>query len=362
MKNKQILILIPGPDARGGITNYYLSIKKHMPLNVIYLERGARNWPYHNNLLIEFIRIFRDYYIFIKTLLTQHIYLVQTATSLGLSGLVRDSIYLLIGKIFNKKVIIFFRGWNPENEKYLKSIYLLKYIYFLADSIIVLTKRAKGFLLNSGFKKKIYLETTLVDVNLLREINLKEIEDKYNFLKSINILFLARLEKQKGIYEAINTFEILKSKYPEINLFVAGDGREEDSIKEIVKEKKLKDIHFFGFVNGDEKIELYRKSHIYFFPSYTEGMPNSVLEAMGFGLPIITHNVGAIVDFFENNVNGFRTDSLDQEEFSNLFIKLISDRNLMKQIAVNNFIKAQKQFTSDIVANRIIKIFNTHYN
>ena len=356
MDRNKILILIPGPDARGGITNYYYSIRKHLDNNYIFLVRGARKWPYHSNIFKEFFRIVMDNILFLSILLTKNVKIVQTSTSLTSTALIRDSIYLFFAKVFRLKTVIFFRGWDPSKEQKIKWIF--RKIIFASDAIIVLSEYVKSLLIKSGYKNKIYAETTLVDVDLLKNVSAEKIVEKYKNKSEINLLFMARIEKAKGIYQAIDTFKLIKNKHSNVNLFVAGSGRAEEDAKNYVRENQINNVFFTGFISGDKKIHYLESSHIYIFPSYyIEGMPNSVLEAMAFGLPVISRNVGGLLDIIKDYENGFITDSFDPLVFAELISKLLDDTDLMIKIALNNFYKAQKKFRSDIVAERLKKIF-----
>ncbi len=64
---------------------------------------------------------------------------------------------------------------------------------------------------------------------------------------------------------------------------------------------------------------------MYLFPTYHEGMPGSVLEAMGYGLPVITRTVGGLPDFFEHEKMGFITESLDASVFADFLEQLVKD-------------------------------------
>ena len=108
MKLGKVLILIPGKNARGGITNYYASIRKHLPNEIIYFERGARNWPQRSNMFSELLRIVSDYVSFIYSLLFRKISIVQTTTAFYKGAIIRDGIFLVIAHLLGKKTIVFF--------------------------------------------------------------------------------------------------------------------------------------------------------------------------------------------------------------------------------------------------------------
>jgi len=363
-EKSKVLILVPSITARGGITNYYQVLRNEFPSFVEYFERGARTWPVRKGFLQELIRAYRDFLNFKRRVELKDITLVQSTTSLGLSTTIRDGFFLRYARKKGIKTIVFFRGWDNEAEeknqkRYLK---LFKYFFFHADALIVLSKRTESVLKNWGYKKKIYTETTVVDKSLIKDISDTFIKEKFgdiNKTGKINILFLSRIEKRKGIYELIDAYKVLrnKSKY-DFSLTICGDGFELEPIKQKVDLEQIEGVKIKGFVEGEQKKQFFRQAHIFIFPSHGEGMPNAVLEAMGFGLPIITTPVGGVVDFFEEGKNGYFTTINNSLELVQKIEMLTSNDRLFTEIAINNYKLALERFSSDKVAKRILNIFN----
>ncbi|MDH3648069.1 MAG: glycosyltransferase family 4 protein [Saprospiraceae bacterium] len=139
-----------------------------------------------------------------------------------------------------------------------------------------------------GCTMPLYLGTTVVNEQILiaRDSNKSKDRDK------TSIIFLARVEKVKGIYELIDSFHQLQKRYPRITLDIAGVGGELQNAKEYVARKNILNVDFHGLLNGNHKSNMLQKAHIYLLPSWHgEGMPNSLLEAMASGLAIITTEI-----------------------------------------------------------------------
>jgi len=356
--NNRILVLIPGKNARGGITTYYQTLMPMFTLPVDFLERGARNWPVRGGFLKELIRILRDYYRFNKSLSTGKYLIVVTNTSFSSFAIIRDGIYLLIARMYKLKTITFFRGWDYKFSEKIERKYLgvFKYVYFRSEALIDLAQKNADILKKWGYRKEIYLETVTVDKDLISEVNFTKIAEKYNS-DSLTILFLARLEKAKGIYEAINAFILLQKSYPKLKMTIAGDGIETNNIIRYLSDLRIDNITMTGFTEGEQISELFKVSSVYLLPSYGEGMPTSLIEAMAFGLPVVTRPVGGISDFFVNEKNGYITESKDPAILAGLIEKLILNRPLAKKMAINNYVYAQERFLSDIVVKRVENIF-----
>lgn len=91
-----------------------------------------------------------------------------------------------------------------------------------------------------------------------------------------------------------------------IKFIIAGSGKEENKIKKVVEESGMNNyFEFTGWITGDEKIKLFKKSQLFVLPSYNEGLPISILEAISYGLPVISTNVGSINEAIKNDINGY---------------------------------------------------------
>jgi glycosyltransferase involved in cell wall biosynthesis len=364
-KSKTVLIIIPGSEAQGGISNYYQILKQEFKFPVKYFLRGSRTFPFKKGRIAESYRFTKDILIFFVLLITSKFSIIQTTTSFTPNSIVRDGIFILISKLFNKKVIVFFRGWDYSFADNIKGrkLKLFTKVFFKADAVIDLAKQNIERLRSWGYNGTCYLETTAVSKQLVKDISKTYVIEKFGEKpEKFNLLFLARVEIEKGIYETINAYSLVKHRFKNIQLIIAGDGLELENVRRYVKEKKIKDVVFRGFVKEDEKINTFKKSHLYILPSYREGMPGSVLEAMAFGLPVITRDVGGLPDFFKNGEHGFITNSKSPEIFAEYIEKIILNKELLQKISITNFEYAHANFLSDSVAKRMENIFTEVLN
>jgi glycosyltransferase involved in cell wall biosynthesis len=360
MNPRKILILVPASSALGGVTTYINIIKKEFTIDIDYLIRGNRTYPFRKSKFYNLIRFLKDIILFKYTLILRRYKLIQTNTSFDKNGILRDCFYVMISKFFFTKVIVFYHGWNHDfvnlvERRYLK---LFKFVFFRANAFVVLSSEFQDTLRKWGYTKPIYIETTIVDKDLVKNISEAFIIKKYSQIaeQKLSLLYLARIEKGKGIYIALQAYNILKQKYPNLSMTIAGDGLELDNIKTEIKEKNIPDIIVTGHIVKDEIKKTFASSSIYILPSFTEGMPTSVLEAMAFGLPVITRPVGGLKDFFSVKM-GFATESYDPICFAELIDKLLQDPEKMKEIAMYNYFYAREHFISNVVVKRIEKIY-----
>lgn len=349
MKNKKIpKVLINIPQGIGGVANFYECLSTLKSENIVYNHIGkVKRW-------IAPIHILYNYIVFIFKCFSYDIIMVNP--SLSKLCIYRDGIYCYIAKILGKKTVVFWRGFNHE---YFNNVVRNKYVGFLnktlfkADHTMVLGESILAALNSIGCNTPYSVHTTV----LPSEFQLKSPrifrDDKFV------ILFLARLEISKGIMEALNAYSILKERFPHINLVIAGDGKAMRAVRQKITSENLKDITILGHITGESKYEAYRNADMYFFPSYYEGMPNSMLEAMGMALPVVTSSVGAITDFFENNKMGYMIDDIKNVDcYVEAITKLITLPN-KENISKYNYIYAQRMFIDKVVISRIESTLNT---
>ena len=225
-KRPKILILAPAETSDGGIKNYYQVLKNYFSIPVYYQYRGARKLPYRGSSFSEGIRLLKDYISYFINVILNPIQIVHINTSLGKESILRDLVYAIYAKILGKECIVFFRGWSDEAEQLMINKYkwLLKLYLKHTDALITLSQKSQEILKSLGYKRNIYLETTLVDDNLLHSFNINKKLQKRS--DEITILFLARIEKEKGIFEIIDACDSLIQRGYIIKLLIAGNSKD----------------------------------------------------------------------------------------------------------------------------------------
>ena len=340
----KILINTPQLLGKGGVGTYYLSLKNHWQENVRYHTSGSRKFLNGNLKIPGIFFLPSDIIKFVSILIFWKPDIIILNPSFIRNSLKRELVFLNLAFLFRKKVCVFFRGWHKEYETKVNTKSLCTQLN-KTRIILVLANEFKRKLIKWGVYRPIELTTTKVDDSLLSnfDINKKKFDNK-------KILFLATIKKEKGIFEALKvmTFFNLSSYYVELN--VAGIGPQLENAKKYVRLKKIKNVHFLGHVSGKKLSQAFIENDIFFFPSHGEGMPNSVLEAMSFGLPIITRPVGGIKDFFEDGKMGFVTKSKEPKDFFLLLEKLMVNPHLVKKMGFYNHNYAKEHFMASKVA------------
>ena len=354
---KSLLITLPSLKDIGGVASFYNTILPYLfKLNrysISILEIGST----HGRK--TFLYRIRDQFRF-KVALKNKPNLVLINPSLNLKSFIRDGLFALQAKTHEVPILVFFHAWdwNLARKIFYYNIFkwFFKKTFAQANAFIVLGSEFKKKLKEWGIKAPIYLLNTVVDESLLEGFDIEEKIKRIKDSKDIKLLFLARIERGKGIFEVIDTFKILNSKNFPVHLSIAGDGSALKEVKDYVNSLSIK-INFLGYVKGYHKAKVFAEHDIYCFPSYAEGMPISLLEAMSFGLTVITRPVGGIKDFFVNGKMGFITSSKNPVVFAELIAKLIDNKNKLIEISKYNYNFSKRHFSVSMVVKKLTEIF-----
>jgi glycosyltransferase involved in cell wall biosynthesis len=239
----------------------------------------------------------------------------------------RKRVFIVISKLFGKRVIYHIHGaefhlFYNKNKKIVKQT-LLK-----CDVILALSDHWLTFFKEEIGHTQVKVVKNVIELPLPQKNNSKEI---------FQILFLGHLGERKGIFELLEMLGENKKDFSgKLKLNIGGNGNVE-KIKKIIKKENIEDIvTFHGWVSGLEKKQLLRDSHIFILPSYNEGVPISILEAMSYGLPIISTPVGGIPDVVKNGKNGILIEPGNKLEMRQALKKLIGDDGLLEKMGMES--------------------------
>lgn len=357
LQNKNILILTPALSITGGVANYYRTMAEVFPFNFRYFFVGDRQSK-SGGFFFNFVRrIIQDFIGFVSILRNHEFDLIMINPSLNLKG-IRDYAYYLIGRLMGYPVVVFFRGWD-ENC----ALYVFRYwtrVFFLplrdASAFIVLSEQFYTSVKNLAPRVPVHIETTVFDESMLEHITPNYVAERAKEKRKLRVLFLSRVEFDKGVFDCIDAFIWLKEQGVIIEMNIAGSGRAACDVRERVASIGDSNLRYLGLVRGDKKIELLSSSDIMLFPSsHGEGMPNTVMEAMSCGMAVITTLVGGLRDFFADGDMGKILDGVSGEEIAK-HILLFDDREYLAQVGIYNYNFSKCHFYSSVVANRIARI------
>ena len=212
--------------------------------------------------------------------------------------------------------------------------------------------------------QKIIVLRNAVDISRFKPIKNVEMRKKYNIQeKEILILFIGHLEPFKGIFELLDAFYEINKKNQNVKLVIIGEGHSEMEVKEIVNKYNLKEnITFTGKVSPEVIQNFYQMADIFTLPSYTEGLPLVVIEAMACGLPVVVSCVGGIPEIVKNNVNGFLVPPRNKEKLAQNLELLINNRELREKFGKKSFEAIDEEFNINKKIDKFIKLYKSIIN
>lgn len=162
---------------------------------------------------------------------------------------------------------------------------------------------ACDFLKHLGAKNTIAIPNG-IDTNVFRKVK-TDLTKSLRLNGAIVITFVGRLIYAKGVQDLISAFPMIKETIPNVKLLIVGDGPYRRQLEELTTETGWsKDIKFLGQKSRDQITEILSVTDVFVNPSYSEGLPTSVMEAAAIGVPIVATDVGGTGEIVENGKTG----------------------------------------------------------
>lgn len=320
---KKVCMVVQDPLVKGGIAavvNGYRGSQLEKDFNIIYVESYK-----DGGKITKFLKAITGYFHFAKVLLVDKPDLVHIHSSFGPS-FYRKMPFIYMAFWAKKPIINHIHGADFD-EFYVnvseKKKRLIKKTYNKCSVLIALSEEWKERLSQIVPESKI---TIIENYSILHE---DALEQRLNRKCNNTVLFLGELGKRKGCYDIPAVVREVKKKIPDVKFVLAGAGSEadENAIKQLVeKNGASENVVFPGWVRGEEKDRLLREADVFFLPSYNEGMPMSVLDAMGYGLPVVSTNVGGIPKIVHDGENGYCCEAGDFGGLATGIIELIANK------------------------------------
>ena len=265
----------------------------------------------------------------------------------------RKSIVVKLVKFFNAKVIIHLHGSefvgfysDESNERKQKKI---RATFNAADKLIVLSK-----------SWKIWVKTLVDDPQKL--VIVYNMTTKSQVVRQAqpqqNILFLGRLGHRKGVADLINAYSQIVTNFPNSRLQLGGDGDVEKYKRQVAELNLAANVEFLGWVNGPNKLDYLSKAYMYILPSYNEGFPLGVIEAMSAGLPILASTAGGIPDAITDGEQGLLIEAGNVDALAVGLADLLQNTTKATKLGQAAKLKFENNFSPDIIIPQLLAIYD----
>lgn len=360
---KNVLIIGPPPSIKGGVTIW-------MKIVLDYLENLNENKQNLHHLpiarsesLTHLLPVYKKIYYAVRDytkgickliiLLRKGNYdKVHMVSSLG-AGIVRDWLYVNIIKYFKAKPIVHYHcgtlpnvlKGNGGTKKLLLSTLKKSYKSIVLDEASY--KAIKDF----GLDNVIKIGNSFNQA--IEELEKIDIERKKN-----KILFVGHNVQEKGIFELVEACSTIEN----ITLDIYGpqDALVHSSLNQWIKENGFKgEINFMGLQSQVEIYKAMREATLFVLPTYTEGFPYVIVEAMANGCPIITTPVGAIKEMltYKGNVQGMLVEPKDSTALREKVMYCLNNYNEVEEMAKKAKEKAYEEYSTEAIMNRFVNLW-----
>ena len=160
---------------------------------------------------------------------------------------------------------------------------------------------------------------------------------------SAHLVVARNLEPLYDNATAVRAFEIVLSQYPSAQLTIAGSGPHANYLKQLVEELGLAHVvRFAGRLDRDAMAALYRSADIVLNPSLADNMPNSVLESLASGVPVVTTNVGGVPYIVQDGVTALLVPPADPQAMAAACLKILQSDDLWRQLSDAGLAEVQR--------------------
>ena len=292
------------------------------------------------------------------TILARRVAIVHLNTSLNRRAYWRDLAYMAVARICGARVVYQVHGGDlpaqfAGNSRLLRA--LLRATLRLPEAIVVLARcefqAYRNFLPGGNIKR---LPNAIDSAPYTR---LKE--RKRRARSTLQLLYIGRLAREKGIYEALHGLHLALAQGVAAHLIIAGSGPDEVGLRQFAGHLRLQEaVAFVGPVFGESKLKWLLKSDVLLLPSYAEGLPYALLEGMAAGLPVIATRVGAIPDVVTEGIHGAFVGQRDAIGIGRAIKKLADDPASMARMSAACRKRVAIRYSVDGLAGGFTRLYS----
>lgn len=329
---------------RGGIDQVLDIYDKYIFNDFLFIANSGKK-----GILNLFPLISSIWKMLLQTFQNKKIKIIHIHTS-SYKSFYRSAIFVLLSKILRKKVILHihsgaFKTFYETNPRFIS--WVLNY----CDCLIALSDFWKSFFESITNKPLIHvIPNPIVPPNPL-------VLSKRKDAAILRVLFLGLLTQQKGIYDLLEVLAENKTEFEnKLILHVGGNG-DLTTFHKKIKQLELENIVIFhGWVSGCKKEALFLNSDLLILPSYAEGLPMVILEAMSYGLPVVATTVGAVPEVVSNE-NGFLIPPRDKGSLTNILLYLCNNSKEELLHKQKHALKKTKEYSYQSISKQLSLLY-----
>lgn len=235
----------------------------------------------------------------------------------------RSAWFVKVAKLFGRRVLVHIHGGGFK-EYYAKNRDFVSSVLGKCDAIVTLSVSWKTFFEDTVGHKHVFVVPNIIEPPVAKDVCGEGL---------FHLLYLGHVYRAKGIFDLAEVVRRSHAEYRgRLVLDIGGGMYEVDALKRFIGQHNLEDvIRFHGWVDGERKQRLLNGADAFILPSYTEGVPISILEAESYGLPVLSTVVGGIPEVVDDGKNGFLFHAGDMDKMKQVIDKLLNDVALREE-------------------------------
>lgn len=267
----------------------------------------------------------------------------------------RKSLFLAPAFLFRRSVIVSLHG-GGFREFYSNTCgpigrWWIRTVMRKAACFIVLTDGWKQWVLSVAPEANVYIIPNVCPDSAYSEISRSDND------AAKRILFLGRLEKEKGFNDLLLAVARIRNRVPGVRLICGGAG-DENEVKNWIRTAGVGDlVELQGWVSGMAKYECFKHAALLALPSYVENLPMVIIEAMAAALPVVATTVGGIPDVIESGKEGLLVQPGNVDELADAIVRLMHDQAMRKSMGCNARQKYEKNYSPQCVIPQLELIY-----
>jgi len=325
-----VLLLGPHRAAVSGVSthlNLLMDSSLAEDFELVHFQVGSEGRD--ESAITRWLRLAASPFALFATILFRHVSLVHINTSLNTRAYWRDVAYLFIAKLLRARVVYQVHGGQLPHEFFAGrrlATGFLRWTLRLPDLVLLLAQVELDAYRIFVPEQNLVRLPNGIDTRPYARVPTVRTRAEH----PLRLVYIGHLNREKGLYEALQGLRLACELGVDARLMVAGRGPEEGRLRRYAQALGIAArAAFIGPVFGDEKVKLLSTADLMILPSYAEGLPYALLEAMAAGIPVIATPVGAIPDVVTHGTHGHLVAPRDGRAIAQALVNVNGDREAL---------------------------------
>jgi glycosyltransferase involved in cell wall biosynthesis len=330
MNRTTVLLCGPHRGAMSGVSthlNLLMGSTLSEDFELLHFQVGSEGRD--EGAIARWLRLAASPFALFATIVLRHVDVVHLNTSLNPRAYWRDLAYMLVAKLLRARVLYQVHGGELPQAFFAKRPLLTRWLRWslgLPDMVVVLAsvelEAYRAFVPGQSVVK---LANGIDCRPFARVPTVRSRSDH-----PLRLVYIGRLAREKGLYETLQALRLVVHMGVDARLVIAGDGPEAEGLQRNAVGLGIGSrVSFLGPVFGEAKVRMLGMSDVAVLPSYAEGLPYALLEAMAAGLPVLATPVGAIPDVACDGTHGYLVPPRDPGAIAEAITRLAADREAL---------------------------------